>query len=139
MLLGEFQHSFDPKGRIAIPAKFRSELGEKIVIALGMDDCLSIYSDTEYRKEAEKLLNYNSNKEDVRALKRVRFSQAAEVPFDAQGRILVPSNLAERIGLGKECTIIGQFDHLEMWDPAKWNAYINEKSDESADISERLD
>ncbi len=140
MLLGEYQHSFDPKGRIAIPAKFRDELGSSVVVNLSVDEqCLCIYSLEKYEKEAERINEYSSNKSDIRALKRVFFSQASQISFDSQGRILVPTSLAEKVDLKKECIIIGQFDHLEMWNVEKWNSYFEQQSKKTAEISENLD
>ncbi|MBR0137313.1 MAG: division/cell wall cluster transcriptional repressor MraZ [Erysipelotrichaceae bacterium] len=140
MLLGEYHHSLDGKGRIAVPAKLRFDLGETIIINRYMDGCLAIYSQESWNKKYEELMALNQNHADTRAYVRAMTSKAYELSYDAQGRILVPSTLIDLAKLDKNCVFIGAGDHVELWNEDAWNTYdSNTLTDEQlADIAERL-
>ena len=124
MLMGEFHHNIDDKGRLIIPAKFRYELGEKFVITRGLDKCLFVYSYNEWEK--------------ARNFTRFFLSGAAECEFDRQGRINITSPLVHYADLTKECVIIGANDRLEIWSEDLWNNFFESNEDSLSDIAENL-
>lgn len=139
MFIGEFHHSLDTKGRIAIPARFRDELGDAVVINRHLDGCLAVYTVEGFQKKYEAWMQLNSNKAEVRKYVRAMTSQAFEAPFDNQGRILVPATLSKIAELGKDCVFIGAGDHLELWSEKRWNEYNSAMTDEEIEkISEEL-
>ena len=126
MLLGEYTHSIDAKGRLFVPARYREELGETFIIVKYEDNCIAVFSHTVWEKFVEKLLSAS----EVKALttKRIIFASAQEVEPDQQGRILVPAKLRAYAGLEKDVTIIGVSDHAEIWSTAVYEDYM-EKND----------
>ncbi len=135
MLIGEYQHSIDPKGRVIIPAKFREDLGECFYVTKGLDGCLFVLSPLEWRRLQEKVMAMPISK--ARSLQRFFFSGAAEVETDKQGRILVPQHLREHAGLTKDVTVIGASSRAEIWDSARWAAFNEDLTEEA--IAEAMD
>ncbi|MBE6651166.1 MAG: division/cell wall cluster transcriptional repressor MraZ [Ruminococcaceae bacterium] len=132
MLLGQFEYSLDAKGRVFIPAKLKDSLGETFVLAKSMDPCIAIYSKEMWEKYVSKLSELPAMK--TRAIHRFVFSTAIEANTDSQGRVLITQPLREYAGLEKEVTIIGNGDHAEIWNTAKYNEYMNSQSiDEMVD------
>lgn len=119
MLIGEFQHNIDVKGRIIIPSKFRDDLGEKFIITKGLDGCLFVYSLEKWKELEEKIrafpLSRSSN------LQRFFFAGAADVEMDKQGRVLIPQNLRTHADLEKDIVISGASVRVEIWNKEKWN------------------
>ena len=138
MLMGEFHHNIDDKGRLTIPAKFRYELGEKFVITRGLDKCLFVYSYPEWEKIVSRLKTLPFTNKDARNFIRFFLSGAAECEFDRQGRINITSPLVSYADLTKECVIIGANDRLEIWSEDNWNAFFSENEDSLSDIAENL-
>lgn len=130
MFLGEYSHSLDSKGRIAVPAKFRGELGESVFVSRYLDHSLVIYSAEGWAKELENLSKLDSNKSDVRKYIDYRVSKAFEVPFDAQGRILIPAVLAKTANLEKECVFTGAIDKVRLWSKENWEAYDSQLTED---------
>lgn len=121
-LIGEYNHTIDAKGRLSIPSKFRTVLGDSFVISKGIDSCLIVYSEEEWSAFQAKLNTLPSFDDDAREVKRFFGSGSAYVDVDAHGRILVPSNLQVYAGLSKDVTIVGTTDgKAEIWDTDKWN------------------
>ena len=116
-MTGQYQHTIDAKGRLFIPARLREELGETFYVTLGMDGCLSVYSDASWAKFTEKFesLPYTRTK-----AMRPLFANAAKCEPDAQGRILIPATLRKRAGLKKATTIVGLNTFAEIWDAETW-------------------
>ena len=102
MLIGEYEHSIDTKGRLIMPAKLKDDIGEKFVITQGLDGCLFAYSLEEWKNFEEKLRTFPLTNKDARALKRFFLARATECEIDKQGRFLITSNLREFAGLEKE-------------------------------------
>ncbi|MBS4913744.1 MAG: division/cell wall cluster transcriptional repressor MraZ [Veillonella sp.] len=123
MFLGNHSHTIDTKGRMIIPAKMREELGERCIITQGFDNCLAVYSLELFQQKADKLSKMSTTKSTVRILQRHFFGNAAEVEFDRQGRILVPTNLRKFAGLGKEVVVVGQSNFIEIWSRERWDTY----------------
>lgn len=137
MLIGEYSHTIDAKGRMIVPAKFRTELGERFIVTKGFDGCLYGYSLEEWKSIEEKIktLPLITGK-DARNFTRFFFSSAIECEFDAQGRILITQNLREHAKLEKEVVVIGVSTRIEIWSKEQWDAY-NEEQD-SDDIAEKM-
>jgi len=138
MLVGEYQHSIDAKKRLAIPAKFRSELGKIAVITRGLDQCLFVYSSDEWEKLAHKLGNLPLSQQEARGFARVMLSGAMEVEFDQLGRVLLPEYLKEYAGIVKNAVITGVFNRLEIWDEARWREYKDKAENNVGDLAEKL-
>lgn len=139
MLMGEYIHSMDNKGRVIIPAKFRKELGNKFVVTRGLDECLFIYPMEEWQDLEEKLQSLPLTKKDVRIFVRFFFSGATECKLDKQGRISIPANLREYSKLQKEVVIVGVSDRVELWSKEKWNNYLAKAEDSYEDIAEKME
>ncbi|HCA71300.1 MAG TPA: division/cell wall cluster transcriptional repressor MraZ [Ruminococcaceae bacterium] len=135
MLIGEYQHNIDAKGRIIVPSRFREDLGERFYIAKGLDHCLFVFSPDEWARLQEKVSAMPISK--ARGLQRFFFSGAAEVAPDRQGRILIPQVLREHAHLTKDVTFIGASSRAEIWDTAAWNAFNDNLTEES--IAEAMD
>lgn len=138
MLMGEFHHNIDDKGRLIIPSKFRYELGEKFVITRGIEKCLFVYSLVEWEKIVKRLQSLPFTNKDARNFTRFFLSGAAECEFDRQGRINITSPLGNYAGLTKECVIIGANDRLEIWSEANWNTFFESNEDNLSEIAENL-
>ena len=138
MLMGEFHHSIDEKGRLIIPSKFRSELGESFVVTRGLENCLFVYSLIEWEKIVTKLRQLPFTKKDARNFTRFFLSGATNLEFDKQGRINISSLLANYANLEKECVIIGVGDRLEIWALESWEKFLNTNQDDLSDIAENL-
>ena len=122
---GEYKHSIDAKGRLAMPAKLREELGEHFTVTKGLDGCMTVYPEAEWKRLEDKIRTLG-NGEKARRVKRYYFANAFDAQLDAQGRILIPANLRTFAELQKDVTVIGQLDHAEIWNSDKWRAYNDE-------------
>lgn len=136
--MGEYAHNIDKKGRMIIPAKFREELGDKIMITRGFDGCLSVYSMTQWQTILEQLMKLPSNKKDARTYLRAMCSKAAECEIDTQGRVLIPASLIKLAELQKECMVVGVVNYLEIWASEKWENVDEEANTAFEDIAENL-
>jgi len=138
MFIGEYQHTIDEKGRLAIPVKFRAELRKGAVVTRGLDNCLFVYSLAEWKKFAEKLVNLPFSQSTPRAFARLMLAGAMDVKLDAQGRVILPEYLRRFAGLAKDAVVTGLMNRLEIWDSASWAKYQAETEKNSNDIAERL-
>jgi MraZ protein len=138
MFLGEYEHSLDAKGRLAIPARFRALLGEGAIITRGFDGCLVIYPADVWQTVAKKLDSLSSTQEVARMAKRFVFSGATECEFDKQGRVLVPAFLRGYAELTETVVVVGQFSRIEIWDRAHWEQVSARTQAESNRIAEQL-
>lgn len=138
MLMGEFHHNIDEKGRLIIPSKFRSELGETFIITKGLDKCLFIYSMNEWNKIIEKLSTLQFTKKNVRAFERAFIGGASTIEFDRQGRINITSPLVQYANINKECVIIGVCERLEIWSKEEFEKYMKENEKSLEEITEDL-
>lgn len=135
MLIGEYRHTLDPKGRVNMPARLREELGDSFVITKGLDNCLCIYRMAEWEKLAEQTAKLPTSK--ARAIQRFIFAGATEVQPDKQGRVLIAPNLRDYAGLAEEVAIIGVSTRVEIWDAARWDAANAELTSEA--VAEAMD
>lgn len=138
MLIGEYHHNIDEKGRLIIPSKFREEIGNSFVVTRGLDGCLFVYSLVEWEKIVAKLKKLPFTKKDARTFTRFFLASATVCEFDKQGRINLVNSLIEYAGIKKECTIIGVNDRLEIWALDKYNHLMNENLEQLDVISENL-
>ena len=138
MLIGEYHHNIDEKGRLIIPSKFREEIGNSFVVTKGLDGCLFVYSLCEWEKIVNKLKKLPFTKKDARTFSRFFLSSATVCEFDKQGRINLVNSLIEYADLKKECAVIGVNDRLEIWALDKFNSLMEEKTLELDSIAENL-
>ena len=138
MLLGEYHHNIDDKGRLVIPTKYREELGDEFIITRGIERCLYVYSKVEWEKLVSKLNTLPFTKKDARTFMRSFFSGATVCEFDKSGRINITSPLVSYAGLAKECVIIGVNDRLEIWSEEAFNKFLSDNSEQLEDIAEHL-
>ncbi|KKW48306.1 MAG: Protein MraZ [Parcubacteria group bacterium GW2011_GWA1_59_11] len=138
MLLGEYRHNLDTKGRVAIPAKFREKLAAGAIITRGLDNCLFVFGPKEWEALAAKLIALPLSQSNSRAFVRLMLSGAADVEFDAQGRILIPDYLRKYAGLDKKVVITGLYSRLEIWGEEQWEKYKQKTESSSEEIAEKL-
>lgn len=120
MLIGEYEHSLDTKGRLILPVKLRQDMGDKFIITKGLDGCLFAFSQNEWLNFETKLKTLPLSDRNARNFVRFFLSGATECELDKQGRFLIPSNLRTAANLEKETIIIGVGTRLEIWDKATW-------------------
>ncbi len=138
VFIGEYQHSFDEKGRVSVPAKFRVSLKEGAVVTRGLDKCLFLYTKNEWAILAEKISSLPMSKSNSRAFSRLMLAGAMDAAPDGQGRIMVPEYLRQYAGIKKNVIIAGLGSRLEIWDKAEWEAYKQETERGSGEIAEQL-
>jgi MraZ protein len=138
MLMGEYRHNIDDKGRLIIPSKFREELGDSFIVTKGLENCLFIYSLSNWEKIVSKLKSLPFTKKDVRTFTRFFLASACNLEFDKQGRINIPNNLLEYANIQKECVVIGVLDRLEIWNQTAYQGTILDNYDSFSDIAENL-
>ena len=138
MLMGEFQHNLDAKGRLFMPVKLREALGTKFVLTKGLDGCLFVYDLEQWRLLEAKLNSLPMTRKGARDFNRFFFGGAAECECDKQGRVLLPVNLREFAGLDKNAVIVGVGNRAEIWDAERWNAYNEENAEDVGELAEQL-
>lgn len=138
MFIGEYAHNLDDKGRLAIPAKFRRDLSKGAVVTRGLDNCLFLYTKTEWEKLAEKLATLPFSQSNSRAFSRLMLAGAMDVDIDTQGRVVLPEYLRAFAGLKKNVVIAGLYSRIEIWDDSKWNAYKSATEANSNEIAEKM-
>lgn len=138
MLIGQFNHNIDAKGRMILPAKFREELGDSVVISRGLDGCLSVYPMDKWNEIEKKLTSLPTTKKKARDYARLILSSAADLTFDKLGRINIPTHLSSLATLTKKCIVIGVGDYLEIWDEQRWLDYNASVEESFEDIAEDL-
>ncbi len=138
MFIGEYSHNLDDKGRMAIPVKFRRDLSKGAVVTRGLDNCLFLYTKTEWEKLAEKLASLPISQADSRAFARLMLAGAMDVEVDKQGRIILPEYLRQFARLSKEVVVAGLYNRLELWDSQTWAQYKGQTEAASGSIAERM-
>lgn len=139
MLMGEFSHAIDAKGRLIIPAKFREQLGGRVVITRGMDGCLFGYPLKEWHHLEKQMRQLSLTKKNARAFVRFMYSAATECEFDKQGRVNIPQTLRDHADLTKKCVIVGVSERFEIWNSERWQKYTKETESNVDSIAEDLD
>jgi MraZ protein len=139
MLLGEYEHTIDDKNRLTLPAKFRQAFDGGIVLTRGFDGCLNAFTRDDWGRLVDtRLAPLDPLSREARLMQRYYFSGAADVELDKQGRVPVPTALAESAGLGREVVVAGVYDHLEIWDRAAWREHLKEVEGSAEHVAERL-
>ncbi|MFH1454985.1 MAG: division/cell wall cluster transcriptional repressor MraZ [bacterium] len=136
MLIGEYIHTLDDKKRVSLPVKFRKEVGKKIIVTAGLDNCLWIFTLAQWKKISEKLSNFSMLQADNRSFNRYMFGSATEVEVDTIGRILLPEFLVSRASLKNKIAVVGVQDRIEIWNESAWREYkdvVEKKADQLAE------
>lgn len=137
MLIGEYYHNLDSKGRVSIPSKFRDDLGGTFVLSRGLDNCLYAYSVKEWEGFQQELLALRGA--DAQKIRRFFFSGASECEIDSQGRAVIPPSFRAYAGLEKELVILGVSNRAEIWAKDKWSEYMMDSSFESEEIAKAME
>ena len=141
MLIGEYIHTIDAKNRISLPVKFRKELGKKVIITPGLDQCLFVFTSVEWQKVSKRLssdTDLSFLKADKRSFNRFMFGRATEVEVDSIGRILIPDFLKERIELKNTAAVIGVEDRVEIWNDKTWSKYREVVEKQADQLAEKI-
>ncbi|HEX6270522.1 MAG TPA: division/cell wall cluster transcriptional repressor MraZ [Anaerolineales bacterium] len=129
MFLGQFQHNLDEKGRLMIPARYRELLAAGAFITQGFDNCLMVMTEVYFKQVYDRINSMNLTDPTTRLLRRLILSSAYPIEIDRVGRILVPQNLRQAIGLDSEAIVAGQGEYFEVWTPAAWNDQLAQLQD----------
>lgn len=138
MFIGEYAHTIDAKGRVAIPTKFRAPLIEGVVVTRGLDQSLFLFTPAEWQKLVDKLVQLPLASANARAFVRLMLAGAMDVNLDAQGRIIIPGYLRSFAGLKKEAVVVGLYNRLEIWSKENWQNYKEKAEQESGELAEKL-
>ena len=140
MIIGQYSHTIDDKNRLSLPAKFRKEMGKKVVITPGLDSCLFIFTMKEWEKIAERLSVKESSilQADNRGFNRYLLGGAVEIEIDGAGRMLIPEHLRERAKLKSKVVFIGVKDRAELWDETTWESYRSDVESKAGVLAEKL-
>ena len=138
MFLGRYAHALDAKGRLAIPARFREDLAEGVVLTRGIDRCLSLYPMAAWLPLAERVSTLPITDPDARNFRRMVFAEAINLDLDGQGRILVPPELRRYAGLERDAVVVGVHTSVEIWSPDRWDAVDALMDHDGAAIAQRL-
>lgn len=138
MFFGEHSHTIDSKGRVSIPAKYRDQLTDQLVITRGLDHCLWVYTKAEWDKIAERLSALPITQKKSRAFSRLMLAGAWDAQLDSLGRIVLPEYLRQYASLSKHVIIAGLYNRLEVWDEDRWQSYSEETQTNSDEIAESM-
>ncbi len=138
VFLGTHQPRLDEKGRLFLPAKYREELAEGLVITKGQERCLYVFPVEEFQRITEALRTAPVTAKAVRDYSRVFFASASDETPDKQGRITIPQSLREYAGLRRDCVVIGANTRLEIWDATAWDTYLADQEQAFSELSEEV-
>jgi len=139
MFMGEYNHTVDAKGRIIVPSKFREQLGDEFVVTKGLDGCLFVYENTEWKILEEKLTSLPLTNANARKISRFFLAGATLCEVDKQGRILLPGILREFAKIEKDAVMVGVGNRIEIWSKESWlAANVYDDVDEIAENMEGL-
>jgi MraZ protein len=138
MLIGEYTHSIDEKNRISLPAKFRQEMGKKVVVTPGLDHCLFVFTPKEWQRISMRLSEASLGQSDNRSFSRFMFGQAIEADIDAIGRILVPDFLKSWGNLKEKVSVVGVQSRVEIWNDKSWASYKKAVEGKAGALAEKL-
>lgn len=138
MFLGTHTPKLDDKGRLILPAKFRDELADGLVITRFQERCLAIWPISSFVEMTKTVRSASSSQLDVRDYQRMLASGASDETPDRQGRITIPPHLRSYAGLDKDCVVVGAIDRVEVWNAAAWEEYSAEKESAYADLNQTL-
>ncbi len=138
MFLGTHSPRLDDKGRLFLPAKYRDELANGLVLTKGQERCLYVFPVAEFGRLTEALREAPVTAKAVRDYSRVFFASASDEIPDKQGRVTIPPSLREYAGLARDCIVIGANTRLEIWDAAAWSSYLEQQEDAFSDASQEV-
>ena len=142
MFYGEFDHALDKKGRIILPSKFRAALKEhyveKLFLTRGLDECIFVFPEEEWKTQETKFRNIPFTKKEGRRFNRLYFSGAIDAVPDKQGRILIPKYLKDYAGIKRDILIVGVSSRIEIWSKEKWEEFYKTSKDSFEEIAEKL-
>lgn len=138
MFLGEYSHTVDNKNRLAIPAKFRASLKAGAVLTRGLDNCLFLFTKSDWQKLVDKIAELPLSQANARSFSRMMLMGAMEVKLDKLGRILVPDYLKKFAELKKKVVVGGVFNRIEIWDEINWNKYRAQAEGNVEEVAEGM-
>jgi MraZ protein len=142
MFYGEYEHTIDKKGRLIVPSKFRDSFKEydieRLYITRGLDRCLFLFTENEWKSQESKFKSISFTKSESRKFNRIYFAGATNIECDRQGRILIPKYLKDYAGIKRDVMIIGVSNRIEVWSKEAWQHYYNGAKDSFEDIAEKL-
>ncbi|MBN1640584.1 MAG: division/cell wall cluster transcriptional repressor MraZ [Anaerolineae bacterium] len=139
MFSGEYSYTLDSKGRLTLPAKFRDELSHGVFVTRGLDGCLFVFADADWRRFTERLSEeLPITKQKAREFSRFFYSGAVESRPDGQGRVLIPEYLRQYADLDTDVRIIGAANRLELWNPERWEQMLASVSEHAEEIAEHF-
>lgn len=138
LLTGEFKYTIDSKKRLALPVKFRKELGRAVVITKETNKCLVLYTEKEWKNIADKLSKLPISSDEARRFVRIKLAGAMSVKLDKIGRILIPDYLKKYADLKKDVIVSGLSNRLEIWDSQNWESYKKESEKEMDNLVSKL-
>lgn len=138
MFLGTYTPKLDEKGRFFLPAKFRDELADGLVITRAQERCLAIYPMATFVTMTQSIRNAPSTVKQVRDFQRMLAASASDDTADKQGRLTIPPQLRSYAGLGKDIVVVGAIDRVEVWDTAAWETYSAEQEPVFAEMNEEI-
>ena len=138
MFFGTYTPKLDDKGRLFLPAKFRDELAEGLVVTRGQERCLYVWSMDEFAKLTERLREVPVTNKAARDYVRMFFAGASDETPDKQGRVTIPPMLRDYASLSKDCIVIGAMNRIEIWDATSWQTYSDQQEQAFADLSEEV-
>lgn len=138
MLIGEYRHTLDDKNRLSLPAKFRKEMGKKIIITRGLDRCLFVYQLAEWKKFSQKLASLSIGSAEGRGFSRAMLGGATEIDVDGSGRVLVPDHLKSYAALATKVVVAGIQNRIEIWDEKAWGTYTSSVEREANQLAQKL-
>lgn len=138
MFIGEYKHSIDEKNRMAVPVKFRAQLGGGGIVTRGLDKCLFLFNSADWQVLAQKIVALPLAQANSRAFARLMLAGAMEVVLDTQGRILLPDYLKSYASLQRQVVVTGLYNRIEIWDETTWQEYKTKTESASDEIAERM-
>jgi len=137
MFYGTHEHTIDDKNRLTLPAKFRDGLRGGVVLVRGIDNTVDVYPRESWDVSVERITALDSLTREAREMKRFVFAGATVTEIDKQGRVLVPPDLARHADLGKDVSVVGVHDHIEIWNRPKWGDHVSAIEGSVGDVAER--
>jgi len=138
MFFGTYTPKLDDKGRLFLPAKFREDLADGLVVTRGQERCLTVWSMTDFGRLTDRLREAPVTNKGTRDYVRMLFAAASQEVPDKQGRITIPPVLREYAALTKDVMVIGAMNRIEIWDPTSWAEYSQEQEQVFSDLSDEV-
>ncbi|QIX26356.1 division/cell wall cluster transcriptional repressor MraZ [Nocardioides sp. JQ2195] len=138
MFFGTYTPKLDEKGRLFLPAKFREDLAEGLVVTRGQERCLTVWSMEDFGRLTDRLREAPVTNKGARDYVRMLFAAASQELPDKQGRISIPSVLRDYASLTKDVMVIGAMNRIEIWDPASWQTYSEEQEQKFSELSDEV-